>query len=102
MSKFRNRAPRLGDIVLYKLTDEDEEAIKRQRLAQGSQIFPGNPASAGTIYPAMVVATFGVSDPGSPVNIKVLLDGNDTLWALSRRQYHGQGDCIQGMWEYPE
>lgn len=88
----------IGTIVTYKLTADDAQAINRRRddfdrtqhtgqpWPYGAQAHLGNRASAGDVYPAVVVRNWG-----GDVNLKVLLDGNDDLWATSRSQGHGQG-----------
>lgn len=47
----------------------------------GAQAHVGNPVVEGTIAPAMIVA---VNGPSGNSNLKVMLDGTDVYWAISR------------------
>jgi hypothetical protein len=88
-----SQTPTPGRIVLYRLTDDDARHITQQRAHNGVN---GNFVREGDCYPAVVVKTF----PGNPAdvaNLKVLLDGEDNLWATSR--HHG---ADPGMWAWPE
>lgn len=94
------RAPALGDIVWYTLTDQDADAINRRRAqatnhfrehhdrADGIQLHTGNAVQAGDIYPLAITRVWGTT-PASAVNGQVLLDGSDTLWVSSVQ--HGDG-----------
>lgn len=102
-------APTIGRIVLYTLTDVEADAINKRRDdfkaftkrhtrplgpgyegASGHQAHYGNSATAGQQYPAIVVRTYG----GDAVNLKVLLDGNDTYWATSATPGDGAGHWV--------
>lgn len=48
---------------------------------EGAQAHIGNSVSEGSICPAMVVA---VNGPSGNSNLKVMLDGTDVYWAISR------------------
>lgn len=78
--------PTVGRIVHYTLNDGDVRAIdvagRRHR----------NSVTAGDVYPAVVVRTFG----GSTCNLQVLLDGEGSYWATSR----AEGDQ-PGNWAWP-
>jgi hypothetical protein len=103
--------PSIGRIVHYTLADYDADAINKRRDdfnahkqtlagpvqpghrgATGHMAHVGNHASAGDVYPAMVVRTFG----GPAVNLQVHLDGTDTYWATSRTEGDGPG-----TWAWP-
>jgi hypothetical protein len=74
--------PTPGRVVMYRLTEDDARHITQQRHQHGLN---GNFVREGDRYPAVVVKTF----PGNPAdvaNLKVLLDGEDTMWATSRHQ----------------
>ena len=87
-------AAKLGETVLYTLTEQDAVGINARRKAyqahqgglddeatvmlQGYQEYRGNAASEGQQCPAVVVR-----DWGGCVNLQVLLDGLDTWWATS-------------------
>lgn len=86
--------PTIGRIVHYTLTEADAEAINRRRPdgsrgtdGQGAVVHVGNHASAGQVYPAMVVRVFDAPY----ANLQVHLDGNDTYWACSRSEGEGPG-----------
>lgn len=102
--------PTVGRIVHYKLSEWDVAAINRRRAdyqntlragegnATGYVAHVGNDVRAGDDYPAIVVRCwFTDYTPESCVNLQVLLDGNDSYWATSRRQ----GD-ENGQWRWPE
>jgi hypothetical protein len=61
----------------------------------GFQAHVGNRAEDGQVYPAVVVRRFA-DYPNQPVNLKVLLDGNDDFWATSRCEGEGPG-----TWSWP-
>lgn len=103
--------PTIGRIVHYTLGTTDADDINRRRHDAGafrrSLTGPieagergrtghvehyGNPVTAGDVYPAVIVRTFG----GTTVNLQVLLDGNDHYWATSRTEGDGQG-----QWAWP-
>jgi hypothetical protein len=71
--------PTVGRIVLYSMSSQDCQDLYNQRAVGGF----GNNPHQGDIYPAMVVAVWGTT-PDSAVNLKVMLDGTDTLWRTSR------------------
>lgn len=96
---------RIGDILLYRLNEQDIKAINRRRTSgaaiqarmqaqplawpEGAQAHIGFPARPGQVFP-LIVTTLTV---GGLVNGQVMLDGNDTLWVTSV----GQGTC-EGTW----
>lgn len=57
------------------------ERIKSALWPIGAQAHIGNSVTEGTIAPAMIVA---VNGPSGNSNLKVMLDGTDVYWALSR------------------
>lgn len=87
-------APTVGRIVHYTLAEYDVSAIRADR-AENSLTQQGNPVTAGDVYPAMVVRTWG-SDEYSAVQLQVFLDGNHTYWATSRSKGNGPG-----FWHWP-
>jgi hypothetical protein len=88
--------PTVGRIVLYSLSEDDAQRINKRRNdavasahehklnpeATGKQVHIGNIATAGDVYPMIIVRTWGIT-PTSSVNGQVMLDGNDTLWVTS-------------------
>lgn len=80
--------PSLGRTVHYCLTKADAEAIReKRRLLSGS--FRGNSATEGDVFAAVIVRTLEGSGPLSAstlVNLKVQLDGDDTLWVTDCKQ----------------
>lgn len=98
--------PTLGRIVHYRLSDRDAEEINRRRKDfaaaepgnSGFQGHVGNPVVGGQTFPAMVVRTgnFEGADNADICSLQVFLDGNDTLWAVSR----AEGDR-DGAWAWP-
>lgn len=86
--------PTIGRIVHYTLSQLDAELIASKRGYASMHAAPiaSNAVHAGDVYPAMVVRTFG----GDAVNLRVLLDGEDTYWACSRTL----GDQ-PGTWAWP-
>jgi len=101
-----------GRTVLYVLNEADAEAINRRRTSSGSiaerikedkwpigaQAHIGNGAQTGDICPAVAVRIFSHTD-NPPVNLQVLLDGNDIYWATSR---HEDAAKVPGTWHWPE
>jgi hypothetical protein len=93
-------SPSIGRIVHYTLNEVDARNISHPRQqAQGNgyagigiQIHNGNPVKEGDVFPAVVVRDWGGS-----VNLKVLLDGDDTYWATSR----SEGEDA-GTWAWPQ
>lgn len=91
-----NPIPTIGSIVHYTLSEDDAKRINKRRddaiatahanklhpEETGKQVHIGNRATAGEVYPMLIVRVWGDS-PESAVNGQVLLDGNDTLWVTS-------------------
>lgn len=75
--------PTIGRIVVYKTTEEDRAFMKVKGNIQKE-------------LPAIVVATWGDTED-SAINVKVILDGYDTLWKTSIVK----GD-EPGNWHWPE
>lgn len=73
------RAPEVGDRVLYKLTEHDVRTIFDRRTKHG---FNANRSEVGQVFPGVIVRTWGDA-PGSGANLRVFLDGDDTLWVTS-------------------
>lgn len=65
-----------------------------QAWPEGAQAHIGNPVTEGTIAPAMIVA---VNGPSGNSNLKVMLDGTDVYWAISR-DYDAAGAL--GTWHW--
>lgn len=97
---------------LYKIGSGDADVIDKRRSdfdayrakhARHTTPEPGDPAATGHVgntvragdeYPAMVVRDW--NSAADTVNLKVLLDGDDTHWATSGIQ----GD-EPGQWHWP-
>jgi hypothetical protein len=97
-----DRAPAVGDVVLYTLSDGNAQAINARRAdatrnvtaaTDGSQIYTGNRVFAGDVYPMVITRVWGAT-PLSAVNGQVLLDGNDVLWATSISPGDGEGHFV--------
>ena len=98
----------LGATVLYRLTDQDAEAVNARRadarahaalapsgLASagnygrtGHVAHVGNDVRAGEQYPATVVRVWPA--PAASVNLQVHLDGTDVLWSTSVTEGAGE------------
>jgi hypothetical protein len=81
--------PSLGRIVHYTLSAQDVEVINRRReisrraaAASSEQIFFGNVAKEGDVFPMMITKIWG-NESTSAVNGQVYLDGNDIYWVTS-------------------
>lgn len=102
-----------GRTVLYVLSQQDVEQINRRRttgqsiaarIAEdkwpvGAQAHIGNHNEAGDILPAVVVRVWDKEQENPPVNLQVLLDGNDVYWATSRKE---DVQNTPGTWHWPE
>lgn len=89
--------PSVGRIVVYKLTEQDADAINKRRKdaathldthrinSNGVQIHVGNSVTAGDVFPMIITRAWGATE-NSSVNGQVLLDGNDLFWATSVSQ----------------
>ena len=96
--------PTIGRIVLYRLGYYDVQAINGLReqaretghwhnaLKHGLQAHNGNHVEQGQEVPAMIVAVWGEAC----VNLKLLLDGNDSHWVTSTNEGTGEG-----CWHWP-
>lgn len=95
-----DRVPRIGDVVLYELSDHDAALVNIRRrdatthlrehteAATGVQLHTGNRVAEGSVYPMTITHVWG-DRPDAGVNGTVHLDGTDTLWATSVS--HGTG-----------
>lgn len=75
--------------MLYKLSEQDAEAINRRRTGFEEAGWPataqrhfGNAAQAGDLLPTLVIKVW----ENNMINGQVFLDGNDTLWVTSVNQ----------------
>lgn len=105
--------PSVGRIVHYMLTEKDAAEITRRRTDGpsiaarisegkwpiGAQAHVGNPVSAGEVFPMVIVRVWD-SEVGN-VNGRVLLDGSDEFWALTRPQVVADSTDKQGCWFEP-
>lgn len=97
--------PAIGRIVHYRLSVQDAAAVNRRRQdfhESGSAAARtgfvghfGNRAEEGDLYAAMIVRVWNESTV--TVNLQVLLDGTDVLWATSRAE-----GAEPGTWAWPE
>lgn len=101
-----SQTPTIGRFVHYKLNSADAEKINKWRTdagvstdagvelsskGLGRQIHVGNTVYTGQTFPAIVVRQVN-----EMVNLQVLLDGNDTLWATSITEGDGERN-----WSWP-
>lgn len=98
----------VGRIVLYVLCDSDVQQINRRRTngerirkmmsegkwPEGAQAHIGNPVAVSEIFPAVVIRAWTETNG----NMKVLLDGNDELWATSIDE---GAEAEPGTWHWP-
>lgn len=80
----------IGRVVHYTLSETDVAYIQSRHQDRSSC----NQASAGDVYPAMIVRIWG---DATHVNLQVFLDGDCSYWATSR----GEGEGA-GFWAWPE
>ena len=88
---------RVGELVLYTVTEGDANDINRRRQdartsgsaeeRTGFVMHFGNSVREGDVYPAVIVRTF--AEGSVTCNLQVLLDGSDTYWATSRQEGDG-------------
>jgi hypothetical protein len=71
--------PSIGKIVKYKLNQSDADNINTTAKYEGKA---ANSASAGDVFPAMIVRTWGDTEE-SAVQLQVFIDGNFIFWATS-------------------
>jgi hypothetical protein len=101
----RGDMPKIGQIVHYKLTAEDAEAINRRRRHAdesrvvhqhtGTIVHTGNPAETGDVYPMIITKVSAADDDkDSAINGQVFLDGDDTLWVMSALHGSDMGQWI--------
>lgn len=97
--------PTVGLILLYALNDSEASQINKRRqdyskaskeVDTGFQAHVGNSVREGQVFPLLVTAING-SDKNISVNGQVLLDGNDSFWATSRKEGDGPG-----TWAWPQ
>ncbi|MFE6868322.1 hypothetical protein ACFVFS_17370 [Kitasatospora sp. NPDC057692] len=74
--------PTIGQIVQYRITEDDTNTLNRRRVLLSHM---GNHAYPGDTYPALVVRVEGEA-PDQTCNLRVLMDGTDTHWVTSRPQ----------------
>ena len=97
--------PTIGQVVHYKLTAEEAEAINRRRRHAdesrvvhqhtGTVVHTGNPAGSGDVYPMIITKVSATNaDEASAVNGQVFLDGDDTLWVTSALQGSEMGQWL--------
>lgn len=92
-------AATIGRTVHYHMSETDAAAVNKRRAdfaaanpqTSGLVAHVGNTVLAGSKYPAVVVAAFGLA-----VNLQVLLDGSDSYWATSRVEGEQPG-----QWAWP-
>ena len=112
----QTQQPSIGRIVLYALSSQDVDQIRRRRTTSesirerldlrewpaGAQAHMGNSVGDGQLVPAMIVAVWGPAC----VNLRCILDGTDEFWATSRNLYTQPSEDApatppQGMWIWP-
>jgi hypothetical protein len=88
-------APTIGQIVHYKLTEQDVQAIdeKYPMIDADGRRSSRNRVNVGDVFPAMVVRVF---DADHGINLQVSLDGDMSYWATSRQEGDGHG-----FWFWP-
>jgi len=98
--------PTIGQIVHYKLTAEDAEAINRRRRHAdesrvvhqhtGTVVHMGNPAESGDVYPLIITKVSATNaNEDLAINGQVFLDGDDTLWVTSALQGSDNGQWVE-------
>lgn len=78
--------PTIGRVVIYKPTEEEKNTMRAKNHADAS-------CNVCEELPAIVTNVFNAT----LVNLKVLLDGEGTLWATSRPEGN-----LEGHWHWPE
>ena len=97
--------PTVGQIVQYRLTAENAEAVNRRRRHAdesrvvhqhtGTVVHTGNPAERGDVYPMIITRVSATNaDEDSAVNGQVILDGDDTLWVTNALQGSELGQWV--------
>ncbi|WP_282698294.1 hypothetical protein [Streptomyces sp. CC208A] len=96
--------PAIGRIVHYRVSKEEADAVNRRRRdfhnsrgaadRTGFVSHIGNRVEPGDVFPAMIVRVWDESTV--TVNLQVMLDGNDVLWATSRAE-----GAEPGTWAWP-
>lgn len=104
------RTPKVGDLVLYSLSEQNANQINRRRSDASLNVRKmreerpgfiahiGNSVAAGDVFPMTITRVWG-STPGCAVNGQVMLDGNDLHWVTSVNEVDGVSDP-QGRWRY--
>lgn len=92
------RVPRVGDVVLFQLRENDVALINEARhvsrqFDKGIETLLANSVAAGEVYPMIIVRVWGDA-PDSRVNGRVILDGNDTHWVTSVRCGEAEGEFL--------
>lgn len=90
------RAPKITDVVLYKLNEQDVAQIISARASR-HHAHHGNNVSRGQAYPMVIVRVWGSGESLAAVNGQVLLDGPDTHWVTSRHYGDGEGEFTYPM-----
>lgn len=93
--------PSIGRIVLYTLTEGDAAQVNKRRAdfmtsdsadaATGFMAHYGSPARSGLVLPALIVRVWD----DDTVNLRVMLDGTDILWATNRAQGADRGEWFE-------
>lgn len=93
------RTPKTGDWVLYTMSEQDCDQVRKRRQEGAST---GNAALPGETYPMLICRTWG-NTSASSVNGQVFLDGDDTLWVTSVAQEGTVpgNDSPERMFRYP-
>lgn len=83
-----------GEIVSYKLTQNQASAINHRRGLHPSS---GNSVRPGDTVPVVVVRVW----PENRINGQAILDGEDNIWVTSAT-YAADGVHLPGTWLYAE
>lgn len=81
VNRRRTNGPSIAQRIDTLVPSTQGDFASIQAWPDGAQAHIGNGVSEGTIAPAMIVA---VNGPSGNSNLKVMLDGTDVYWAISR------------------